>query len=384
MMAIREPDLVSVVGLVRVDRRTKELAQRILPGEIAVIDHEDLDRLTADELIEIGVAAVINAAPSATGRYPNVGPLLLVNAGVALVDGAGVGLFERLVDGDLVTIERGEVMVGGEIVATGTRQSGATLEAQLDESKRAIGSTLEDFASNTLEWMKRESDLVTDEPAVPDVAVDFKGRHALIVVRGVDHRDDLAALKRSGYLREVKPVLVGVDAGADALVAMGMTPDIIIGNFESVSESALRSGAVLVVHAFLDGHAPGAERLTALGLDFTTFQSVGTSEDVALLLAHQRGADLIVSVGSPTSMEEFLDKGRAGMASTFLVRLRVGDILVDAKGVSRLYRPVVRRVDVGALVLAMVFALGSVMLMSTPIQLWFRSLWLLVRSAVGL
>jgi len=178
-------------------------------------------------------------------------------------------------------------------------------------------------------------------------------------------------------------VLVGVDAGADALIEIGLRPDVIIGAFASVSDAALRSGAVLVVHAFPGGHAPGAARLDALGVRYTTFESVGTSEDLALLLAHQRGAELIVAVGIPSSMEEFLDKGQAGMASTFLVRLRVGAILVDAKGVSRLYRPVVRTFDIGALVVAMVLALGSVMLMSKPIQLWFRSLWLLVRSAVG-
>jgi uncharacterized membrane-anchored protein len=382
-MALREPDLDAVVGLARVDRRTKNLVRRLLPGDIAVIDHEDLDRVAVESLLQSGVAAVVNAAVSVSGRYPNAGPLELVTAGVVLVDGVGPEVLDRVSDGDVITIEHGEVIVGGEIVATGQRQTSVQLGEQLDLARQSVGEALSQFASNTMEWVRREHELVTDQPAVPDIDVEFSGRHALVVVRGVDHRDDLAALKRSGYLREVKPVLIGVDGGADALVEMGLAPDVIIGDFDSVSESTLRCGAALVVHASPAGRAPGAARLAAMGLAYTTFPSAGTSEDVAMLLAHQRGAELIVAVGSHTSLEEFLDKGRPGMASTFLVRLRVGDILVDAKGVSRLYRPVVRSVDIAVLVLSMIGALVAVTLMSKPIQLWLRSLWLLVRSAVG-
>jgi uncharacterized membrane-anchored protein len=242
---------------------------------------------------------------------------------------------------------------------------------------------LERFASNTLEYLKGEHRLITDPIDVPEMPVSFRGRQALVVSRGDDYREDLGALKRSGYLREVKPVLIGVDGGADALRDLGLTPDVIIGDFDSVREETLHCGATLVVHAYPGGVAPGVLRLGTLGLEYTKFEAPGTSEDIALLLAFELGAELIVAVGLHSSLEEFLDKGRAGMSSTFLVRLKVGRILVDAKGVSRLYRQVVRRVDAVALVVAMLLALVAVALVNRPLQLWLRSLWLLLRSAIG-
>jgi uncharacterized membrane-anchored protein len=376
-------DLDEVVGRVRVDRRTKTLLQRVQPGEIAVIDHEDLDRIAAEGLVAAGVAAVVNARPSFSGRYPNTGPLVVVAAGIPVIDAVGEEVMDRLHDGEVVAITGHDVRLGDEVVASGRRPSVEDLEAGLEEARRSLGTALERFATNTLEYLKRERHLASDAPAIPDVGIDLHDRHVLVVVRGQDYRDDLVALKRTGYLREVKPVLIGVDGGADALLELGLKPAVIIGDFDSVSESALRSGAALVVHAYPGGQAPGAERLDRLALDYVVFEAPGTSEDIALLLAHEGGAELIVAVGTHTSMEEFLDKGREGMASTFLVRLRVGRILVDAKGVSRLYRPTVRTSDVTLLVVAMVVALGAVLLLSRPVQLWLKSLWLLLRSAVG-
>jgi uncharacterized membrane-anchored protein len=269
------------------------------------------------------------------------------------------------------------------VIATGQRQTLASLEDRVEQAREAIGAELEAFAANTLEHLRSEHHLATHEPVVPDVGINFKDRHVLVVARGEDYRDDLLALKRSGYLREQRPVLIGVDGGADAMAELGLKPDVIIGDFDSVSEATLRSGAVLVVHAYPGGLAPGAARLEQLGLAFHRFEAPGTSEDIALVLAHTLGAELIVAVGSHTAMEDFLDKGRDGMASTFLVRLRVGRVLVDAKGVNRLYRPVVRTLDVGLLVLAMVVALVTVAMFNRPLQLWLRSLWLVIRSAVG-
>jgi len=382
-MALREHELDEVVGRVRVDRRTKNLLQRVQPGEIAVIDHEDLDRIAAEGLVAAGVVAVINARPSFSGRYPNTGPLVVVAAGIPVVDAVGEDVMNRLHDGEVVAITGDDVRLGDEVVATGHRPSLEELEAGLEEARRSLGTALERFATNTLEHLKRERHLASDNPTLPDVGVDLRDRHVLVVVRGQDYREDLLALKRTGYLREVKPVLVGVDGGADALREMGLRAAIIIGDFDSVSEAALRSGATLVVHAYPGGRAPGSARLDQLGLDYVVFEAPGTSEDIAMLLAHEGGAELIVAVGTHSSMEEFLDKGREGMASTFLVRLRVGRILVDAKGVSRLYRPTVRTIDVTILVVAMIVALGAVLLLSRPVQLWLKSLWLLLRSAVG-
>jgi uncharacterized membrane-anchored protein len=382
-MAIREPEVAQVVGRCRIDRRTKSLVQRLLPGEIAVIDHADLDRLSAEALIEAGAAAVINASRSMTGRYPNLGPLLIAAAGIPLLDDVGSNVLDILVEGEVVTVVGDEVIVAGAIIAHGEQQTVASLEQKIAEARSSVGVELERFASNTLEYLKHEHHLATDVPELPDLAVSFKGRQALVVSRGYDYRHDLATLKRSGYLRELKPVLIGVDGGADALCELGLRPDIIIGDFDSVSVETLRCGAALVVHAYPGGDAPGAGRLEDLGLRYERFQAGGTSEDVALLLADEMGAELIVAVGLHTSLEEFLDKGRDGMSSSFLVRLKVGRILVDAKGVSRLYRPVVRRSDAVVLIVAMLLALVAVAIVNRPLQLWLRSVWLLVRSALG-
>jgi uncharacterized membrane-anchored protein len=382
-MAIREPDVAQVVGRCRIDRRTKSLVQRLLPGEIAVIDHADLDRLSAESLIEAGAAAVINASRSMTGRYPNLGPLLIAAAGIPLLDDVGSHVLDVLVEGEVVTVVGDEVIVAGAVIAHGDQQTVASLEEKIAAARTSVGAELERFASNTLEYLKQEHHFATDVHSLPDLPVSLKGRQALVVSRGYDHRHDLATLKRSGYLRELKPVLIGVDGGADALCELGLKPDIIIGDFDSVSVDAMRSGAALVVHAYLGGDAPGATRLEDLGLAFTRFEAPGTSEDVALLLANEMGAELIVAVGLHNSLEEFLDKGRDGMSSTFLVRLKVGRILVDAKGVSRLYRPVVRRSDAVVLIVAMLLALVAVAIVNRPVQLWLRSLWLLLRSALG-
>ena len=212
----------------------------------------------------------------------------------------------------------------------------------------------------------------------------FKDRHALVVVRGIDYREDLAALKRSGYLREVKPVTIGVDGGADALLELGIKPDIIMGDFDSVSDAAMRSGAELIVHAYLDGKAPGrgsARRRS--GCRSSSSRPRARARTSPCSWPTSSGAPLIVAVGTHNSMEEFLDKGRAGMASTFLVRLRVGASLVDAKGVNRLYRPVVKTRDISVLVLGALAALLAVTLVNEPLRLWLRSLWTYLRSGFG-
>jgi uncharacterized membrane-anchored protein len=374
---------MTVTARARSGSRTKDLVKRLQPGEIAVVNHSDLDPVAAASLIEAGVVAVVNAASSFTGRYPNVGPLQLLRAGVVLVDDVGVDLLERLADGAVVTLEGDSVLVGDEVIGRGRRRGDDEMAGALAEARASVGRQLELFASNTLEYLQRERHLATDSPDLPVTVVDFSGRHTLVVVRGIDYREDLLALHRSGYLREMRPVMVGVDGGADALLELGYTPDVIIGDFDSVSEQTLRSGAELVVHAYPNGRAPGAERLGVLGLQYVVFESAGTSEDIAMLLAYERGAELIVAVGSHNSMEDFLDKGRQGMASTFLVRLKVGRILVDAKGVNNLYRPVVKGRDIALFAVAMISSLGLVVAVSEPVRLWMRSVWLWLRARIG-
>jgi len=377
----RRPDspVIDVTGVARVDRRTKDLAKRIKPGEIAVIDHQDLDTVATESLIEAGAAAVVNASASISGRYPNVGPLLLPAAGIPMIDHVGSEVMDQVADGSIITIRGSHLIQDDIVVAEGAIQNMDTLTATLEESRQSMGDELERFASNTLEYLRREGHLLVDNPDIPDIPVDFAGRHVLVVVRGVDYKKDLELLERSGYIREQKPLLIGVDGGADALLAMGKVPDVIIGDMDSVSEKALRCGAAMVVHGYADGRAPGAERLEEMGVDHVVFASTGTSEDIAMLIAIERGATLIVAVGTHNSMVDFLDKGRAGMASTFLVRMKVGPILVDAKGVNRLYDSRVRKRDLLFLVLAAMIAMIVITLVSDPVRLVLRGLTLSFR-----
>jgi uncharacterized membrane-anchored protein len=352
-----------VNGIARLDRRTKRLTKRLKSGDIAIIDHVDLDRVAADALVASGVSAIVNAAPSISGRYPNLGPEVLVAAGIPLLDAVGEQVFDQLREGQQLRLDGHELYAGDELVATGVRQDAETVAAAMAEAKAGLSVQLEAFAANTMEYMKRERDLLLDGVGVPEVRTKIDGRHCLIVVRGYDYKADLEVL--GSYIREFRPVLIGVDGGADALVEYGYTPDLIIGDMDSVSDAVLKCGAEIVVHAYPDGRAPGLKRVEDLGVQAITFPAAATSEDIAMLLADERGATLIVAVGTHATMVEFLDKGRAGMASTFLTRLRVGSKLVDAKGVSRLYRQGISGASVFFLVLAALLAMAAAMAVST-------------------
>jgi uncharacterized membrane-anchored protein len=363
----------------RVDRRTKNLLTRLQPGEIAVINHEDIDRVAAEGLIQRQAAAVLNAARSSSGRYPNLGPLLLASAGIPVIDAVGPALM-NVPDGVMLRVEKGHIYrddIDAE-VGKGHVLTLEGVERTLDEAKQRIGTEIERFAENTIGYIKDERDVLLEVARLPDVHTDFHGRHVLVVVRGYDYKEDLAALR--AYIRETRPLLVAVDGGADALLDFGLKPDMIIGDMDSVTTEALLSGAELVVHAYPGGGAPGVERLDALGLPCVVFEATGTSEDIAMLLAFERGAELIVAVGTHTHLIEFMDKGRKGMASTFLTRLRVGPVLVDAKGVSRLYRGRVRRKDLAVLVLAALVTMAIVVSLSEPMQLTLQTYWVQIKQ----
>jgi uncharacterized membrane-anchored protein len=291
---------LSVTGFARRDSRTKRLLARLDPGDIAFIDHPDLDRAAAEALVAKRIRAVVNASASTTGRYPNQGPLVLARAGVPVIDRAGSGLFDAVPEGQLVTIRGAEVLVDGEVVAAGTLQTVDSLEAAVVAAKARLGEELGKFAENTLEYLKRERHVILERPPAPDIGLDIQHRHALVVVRSASTEKDLDMLLP--YIREQRPVLIGVDGGADALIKRRLTPDVIVGDFDSVTSEALTCGAKLIVHAFLDGEAPGAARLDALGLDYVSYEAPGVSEDVALILAWEKGAELIVAVGTHASM----------------------------------------------------------------------------------
>lgn len=376
----RHPSAVQVVGIARIGLRTKELARRIGRGEIAIIDHRDIDRVAGESLVHAGVAAVVNVGASISGRYPNGGPERLVAAGIPVLDAVGPEVMELVRDGDVVELRDGALWRDGEKVAVGDMLTGDDVARRLEEAKLNIGTELRAFARNTLEYIDREAEQTFAPLVLPPLRTKIRGRHALVVVRGLDYKHDLKTLR--AYIREYQPVLIAVDGGADALIDMGLTPEVIIGDFDSLSPVAMHCGADLVHHVHPDGRDPGREHLEAAGVRFESFVAEGTSEDAAMLLAFEAGAELIVAVGTHATMVEFLDKGRSGMASTFLTRLRLGPVLVDAKGVSRLYRGRVRRRDmlllvasaVGAMV-AMVWASDSLQVFLDGFRLWFDRVW---------
>jgi uncharacterized membrane-anchored protein len=361
-----------------VDRRTKDLAKRIQPGEIAVIDHKDLDRVAGESLAAAQVSAVVNASAFVSGRYPNSGPLRLAESGIVLVDAVGTDVMTAIDDGASLVIEGGRLLVDGHEVASGEVLDQAEVLARMERARDSIGNELERFAVNTLEYIEKEAHLVFEPLVIPELRTDFRDRHVLVVVRGHDYKEDLRALRP--YIVEYHPVLVAVDGGADALLDMKLVPDMIIGDFDSLSQRAWNCGAELVHHVHPDGRAPGREELAEQGLPYLEFVVEGTSEDAAMLLAYECRAELIVAVGTHATMVEFLDKGRAGMSSTFLTRLRLGPMLIDAKGVSQLYKGRVRRRDIFLLVAAAILVIMAVALVSDSLQLLIRTVWLDVRD----
>ena len=362
-----------VRGPARVDRRTKRLTKRLRPGDVAVIDHLDLDRVSAEALVACGPAAVVNAAASTSGRYPNLGPEILVQAGIPVLDAVGEDLLTELAEGTRVELSDDVLSAGGRVLARGRRLTAELVAADMEAARAGLSLQLEAFAANTMEYLRRERDLLLDGVGVPDIRTDLDGRHALIVVRGYHYKEDLVTLRP--YVREYKPILIGVDGGADAILEAGWKPHLIVGDMDSVSDAALRCGAEIVVHAYRDGRAPGLERVRELGIDAVVFPATGTSEDVAMLLADDKGATLIAAVGTHVTLVEFLDKGRSGMASTFLTRLRVGGKLVDAKGVSRLYRSRVSDQQVLLLIAAGILALVAALLVTPTGQAILAVTW---------
>lgn len=357
------PELPGVSGIARVDRHTDALLRRLKRGEIAVIDQVDLDRATADALVNAEVAAVVNAAPSISGRFPNLGPEVLVTAGVPLVDAVGPHFMHSVRDGSKIRLVDGLIYAGEHLIGEGVAQTPESVADALVEAKSGLAHQLEAFAANTIEFMRRERALLLDGLGVPPVDVDLNGRQVLVVAAGYDHVADLARLRR--FIREQQPRLVGVGAGADALIATGYRPDLIVGNPSEVSDQALTCGADVVVPAFADGHAPGLHRVQDLGAGAVTLASGANPEDLALLVAHHHGASMIVTVGLSASMGEFLDRGRTGSnASTFLTRLQTGGHVVDGRVVAALYRGRVTGWAVLLLLAAAVVAVVAALLVS--------------------
>jgi uncharacterized membrane-anchored protein len=369
-------------AMARIDIRTKNLAKRIKPGEIAVIDHQDIDEVAADSLIKAKIKLVVNASRSISGKYPNHGPASLLEAGIGIIDNVGEEIFQKVHEGDLLEIKDGQILKHQDLIGSGELLDRKAVQSRLKEIRKDLSSELDKFLHNTLDYALKEKDLILNTLQLPEVTTQFDSRPVIVVVRGQNYREDLTILKP--YIDDVHPVLLGVDGGADALLEFGYRPDMIIGDMDSVTDHALKCGAELVVHAYVDGRAPGMERINRLQLAARTFPAPGTSEDLALLLAYDKGADLIIAVGTHSNMIDFLEKGRKGMGSTFLVRLKVGSILVDARGVSKIYQGRVKMRYLVQVALAGIITIGVVLFQTQWSRNFMRTFWLQLKVLLGL
>ncbi|MFI5720230.1 putative cytokinetic ring protein SteA [Nocardia sp. NPDC051750] len=348
-------------GIARVDRDTRRLVERLGPGDIAVLDEMDLDQAVADRLIAAGVTAVVNTSPSISGRYPNVGPEVLVAGGVLLLDTVSSDAFGRIKDGARVRIDGGVVYSGRftrkepEVLVECLELDEEAIAERMREARNGLAEHLESFAGDTLEFIRAESSLLMDGIGVPGPELDLTGRQVVVVGAGPGHAEDLKKLKP--FIREYGPIMIGVGTGAEALRRTGYRPDLIVGNPDDLTTKTLTCGAELIVPADLEGRADGLERVKELGLGATTFPCSGTPADLALLLAHHHGAALIVTAGASASLEEFFDRGRRDSnPATFLTRLKVGESIMDASAVATLYRSRVSGVLTALLILAVLGA----------------------------
>ncbi|HEY9311713.1 MAG TPA: putative cytokinetic ring protein SteA [Williamsia sp.] len=356
--------LPGISGIARIDKNTKRLLSRVGPGDIVILDEVDLDRITADALVAADVLAVVNASTSISGRFPNLGPELLAASGITLIDDVGVEVFQRIKDGAKIRVDEGGLYTGERRLAKGTELGEREIADLMIDAKTGLVDHLEAFSGNTIEFIRSESPLLIDGVGVPDVDVRIEGRHVVVVADGPDHAADLKRLKP--FIKEYQPIMVGVDGGADTLMAMGYRPDLVVGDPEGMKAATLKSGAQVVLPADPDGHAPGLERIQDLGIGAMTFPAAGSAADLALLLVDHHDAALIVTVGHPASIDEFFDRSlRESNPSTFLTRLKVGAKLVDAKAVATLYRSRVSGAAIALLILAALVAVIVAVMMSS-------------------
>ena len=371
-----------VEAKIKKDKKTKKLAKRIAAGEIAVINHVDIDEVAAKSLVEAKIKLVINAAESISGRYPNAGPNILVNENILIIDNVGMDVFDALNEDDVILVEDGKIYRNDEFIGEGEIMDAEVVKVKIKHAYENIGPELDRFIDNTIEYAKKEKGMILGEVEIPEMATKYSGKHVLVVVRGHNYKDDLQAI--ISYIEEVKPVLVGVDGGADALLEFGYQPDVIVGDMDSVTDNALKAAKEIVVHAYTDGRAPGLKRVEDLGLKAVVFPSPGTSEDIAMLAAYEYGAELIVALGTHSNMIDFLEKGRKGMASTFLVRLKIGARLIDARGVSMLYKSRLKLKYIVALVITALFPVLIVASLSPKMQTFLQLIQIKMRLMLGM
>jgi uncharacterized membrane-anchored protein len=362
----------TIEGALRMGRSTKQLLRTIEPKQIALIQHKDLDDLGADGLIEAKVKAVINAASTMSGKYPLSGPIKLLRAGIPVIE-IEPEYFDEFQEHQQVTIY--DSCITGDHFSVPCRHfTEKDWEQRSELAECNVNEQLQCFIDNTLQYAMKEKGFVTQSLALPPIYTQIQYKHVVVVVRGKGYKQDLAAIQN--YIADYKPVLIGVDGGADALIEYGYSPDLIVGDMDSISDEALRSGAELLVHAYPNGDAPGLARLQKLNVPVKVIPAPGTSEDIAMLLAYEQGAEMIVTIGTHTHMIDFLEKGRKGMASTLLVRMKIGAKLIDAKGVSMLYHRPVRWRSLWAISLAALFPLAAIGMIHPGFRYVLDMLWM--------
>jgi uncharacterized membrane-anchored protein len=380
--------LPGLFGVARVDRNTRRLLERVGPGDIVVLDEMDLDRLTADRLVEAGVAAVMNASPSISGRYPNLGPEVLVSNGILLLEAVGGDPFATVKDGVKVRIHENVIYADKltkkepETLAEGVELTAGAIAERMVAAREGLADHLVAFAGNTIEFIRSESALLIDGIGVPELDLSLRDRHVVVVADGPDHQADLKALRP--FIKEYAPILVGVGRGADTLTRNGYRPALIVGEPEEISAVTLKCGAEVILPADTDGHAKGLDRIQDLGIGATTFPSSGAPADLALLLAEHHGAALVVTCGAPASLDDFFDRSRReSNPATFLTRLKTGSKLMDAKAVATLYR---QRTSGWAVVLVVLAALIALIVAAAASHMggqalgWGGSFWHHVQS----
>ena len=369
--------LPGLVGTARVDRRTKGLLPRLRPGDVAVLEHVDMDRATAQALVDAEVAAVVNAAPMISGRYPNLGPQVLVDAGVPVVDGIGGAGLAAVGDGRVVRLIDGSLYADGELLATGRVVDAETVATELDAARSGLATQLETLTHNSTEFLRREQDLLLHGLGVPRLGTRIARRPVVVVVRGHDHERELARIRP--FLREQHPVLVGVGGGAEVLRAAGFKPDVVVidanaDDVELPGAKTLRAARDVVVRTDRGAGRAHVDSLERLGVRPLRFESAATPEDAALILADAGAAAVIVGVGMHATLDELLDRQRPGVASTYLTRLKVGPRLVDADAVPYLYSGRVRPWHLLLVMLAGLVALAAAISVTPVGQDWLDSL----------
>jgi uncharacterized membrane-anchored protein len=336
---------VGVAGTARTDRRISALLPRLRTGDIAVLDQVDLDGPTAEALAEAGVAAVVNRAAMISGRFPNRGPQILLDAGIPMIDQAegtnGRDLLTAVADGRRLLLRGGTVSVGDDVVAEGRSLTAQDVADQLTGAEAGMSTQLHTLTHNSAEFLRREEALLLHGEGIPRVRTKLKNRPVVVVGQGPDDVAELRRIRR--YLREVKPVVVATGEGLALARAAGVSPDVVV--LDSRAEDLplakeLRSCRDVVVTEAPGGvrsEGAGSDRFDRIGVRAVPMRTTATPADAALLLADAGGATPIVAVGLRGTVEEFLDGSREGIGSGYMTRLKVGPRLVDATAVPLLY-----------------------------------------------